>query len=105
MVDQEIQAEGETSRRVFQRQLTRQHSVDRRREAVISNISMNLPETSWMESLVQDPFVRLSFQRDRKLSRGGSSSVSLTEPGEAKNIKKGLRTGLASRSFLPSYPS
>ncbi len=108
MVDQETQAEGDASR--LARQPTRQQSRERRREVVVSNISMNLPETSWADSLIQDPFVRLSFHRDRKLSRGGSSSVSLTESSDAdraKSIKKGLRTGLASRNpaSLPSYPS
>lgn len=108
MVDQETQAEGDASR--LARQPTRQQSRECRREVVVSNISMNLPETSWADSLIQDPFVRLSFHRDRKLSRGGSSSVSLTEPSDAdraKSIKKGLRTGLASRNpaSLPSYPS
>lgn len=108
MVDQETQAEGDVSRQT--KQHTLQQSRERRREVVVSNISMNLPETSWVDSLIQDPFVRLSFHRDRKMSRGGSSSVSLTEPSDAdraKSIKKGLRTGLASRkpSSLPSYPA
>jgi len=107
MVDQETQAEGEVSRRSILRQVTRQQSRERRRELAVSNISMNLPEASWADSLIQDPFVRLSFHRDRKMSRGGSS-VSLTEPSDAdraKSLKKGLRTGLASRNPPPSLPS
>lgn len=106
MVDQETQAEGEVSRRSLLRQATRQQSREKRRELVVSSIPMNLPETSWADSLIQDPFVRLSFQRDRKMSRGGSS-VSLTEPSDAdraKSLKKGLRIGLASRNLPPSYP-
>ena len=106
MVDQETQAEGEIARPSLVRQPTRQQ---RRREMAVSNISMNLPENSWTDSLIQDPFVRLSFHRDRKMSRGGSSSVSLTEPSDAdraKNLKKGLRTGLASRNLHPPpYPA